>query len=178
MDKKKLNLGCGTKTMDGFINLDKINAPGVNVTHDLDDFPYPFGDDSLDYIITEHVLEHIGKYHETIKELVRILKPRGILEVVVPYTTFFCSEFHHRFFRFNSLHLHRKVTSLEKLELYKNLKTIKRKLEFDKKFPFWYNYIPEILFNLHPMVSQFYEKTFFRYLFPAATIRFILKKKI
>ena len=57
----KLNLGCGNKLLKGYINLDKFNYYKCDVTHDLEKFPYPFNNDSVNEILLSHVLEHIGQ---------------------------------------------------------------------------------------------------------------------
>ena len=58
---KKLNLGCGSKIKEGFVNLDKYNTFKPDIVHDLEDFPYPFKENSIDEILLSHVLEHIGR---------------------------------------------------------------------------------------------------------------------
>jgi len=70
----KINLGCGKKIKEGWINVDRIKLHGVDVVHDLNDIPYPFDDSSVDDDIIV-----------VMEELHRILKPNGILEIYVPY---------------------------------------------------------------------------------------------
>ena len=53
--------------------------------HDLNKFPYPFPDNYADYILMEHVLEHLDDVVEVMNECWRILKKEGLLEVIVPY---------------------------------------------------------------------------------------------
>jgi SAM-dependent methyltransferase len=82
---KKLNLGCGHFRKEGFINLDISNLCEPDVLHDLDNIPYPFKNNTFDLIESDHVLEHLSKPFEVMKELHRILKPAGILKVRVPH---------------------------------------------------------------------------------------------
>nr|MBP9532880.1 class I SAM-dependent methyltransferase [Syntrophaceae bacterium] len=44
----------------------------------------PFADETFDCVICSEVLEHIPEHEAALKELVRVLKPRGTLVVSVP----------------------------------------------------------------------------------------------
>ena len=46
-----LNLGSGSKRIEDFINLDKFDTFNPDIVHDLETFPYPFKDSSVDKII-------------------------------------------------------------------------------------------------------------------------------
>ena len=59
-EQQKLNLGCGNDIRDGWINLDSAKLPGVNIVHDLEDLPLPFGDENFDYVLCQDVLEHVN----------------------------------------------------------------------------------------------------------------------
>jgi SAM-dependent methyltransferase len=88
----KLNLGCGRKILPGFVNMDVVELAGVDVIHDILDIPYPFKNEDFDYILASHVLEHLP--HQVhgkdalllvMKELHRILKPGGAIEIRGPH---------------------------------------------------------------------------------------------
>tara|TARA_B100001057_G_scaffold398489_1_gene409057 strand:+ start:82 stop:639 length:558 start_codon:yes stop_codon:yes gene_type:complete len=85
----KLNLGCGSKLLTDYTNFDKFNFYKPDLLHDLEKFPYPFQDNSVDEIILSHVLEHLGQAPETfnniIKELYRICKNEKIINISVPH---------------------------------------------------------------------------------------------
>lgn len=83
--KTLLNVGCGQNIKKNFINLDYHWAPGVDVCWNIEK-DYPLRDNSLEGIYTEHCLEHITLEAgiKNIKEFYRMLRPGGVLRIVVP----------------------------------------------------------------------------------------------
>ncbi len=85
----KLNLGSGSKILEGYINVDKYNYYKPDIVHDLENFPYPFDDNSVDEILLSHVLEHIGQSPEVflkiIKEFYRICNNNSLIKIKVPH---------------------------------------------------------------------------------------------
>jgi SAM-dependent methyltransferase len=67
-----------------WLNLDMHANPGVHIVHNLEDLPLPLPDNSVDFILASHVLEHLRNWKELMPELHRILKPRGCLHIKVP----------------------------------------------------------------------------------------------
>ncbi len=88
----KLHLGCGPKKMDGYVNVDLVGNP--DKVCDLASFPWPFEDNSADEIFSEHFLEHVLNYDQTILEMHRILKPNGKLHFRVPHFRNACTPWH------------------------------------------------------------------------------------
>jgi SAM-dependent methyltransferase len=85
---KRLHLGCGRTILQGWINLDRSPAPGVDVVADLDacaDKPLPLETDSLDEILGRHVIEHIRHTLPLMQELHRIAKPGARAVFDLPY---------------------------------------------------------------------------------------------
>lgn len=81
-----LNIGCGPTRIPGSIGLDKVKIEGfVDVVHDLNQTPYPFGDNSVDEIHIYHVLEHLENPITKLEDLHRILKPGGVIHIRVPH---------------------------------------------------------------------------------------------
>jgi len=79
----KLNLGCGEKRKPGYVNVDACGQP--DLLCDLAVFPWPWDDDSVDEVFSEHFLEHVLDYERTIREIHRILKPGGKIWFKVPH---------------------------------------------------------------------------------------------
>ena len=64
----KLNLGCGNDIKEGYINLDVVDYGG-NQIHDLNSFPYPFEDNTFDFITCYSVIPYIEKIDQYIFRL-------------------------------------------------------------------------------------------------------------
>lgn len=79
----RVNLGCGERKLDGYVNVDVCGNPDVRV--DLSTFPWPFEDSSVDEVFSEHFLEHVNDFEKTILEMHRILKHGGLLRFKVPH---------------------------------------------------------------------------------------------
>ncbi|MCW6159764.1 MAG: methyltransferase domain-containing protein [Candidatus Micrarchaeales archaeon] len=97
----KINLGSGEKFVSDWINVDRDirlyigkrrpkNFKNYNLSRGL----LPFKTESIDYIYTSHFLEHIKREKAEIltKECIRVLKPRGLIRIVVPDLDIFCNE--------------------------------------------------------------------------------------
>ena len=82
----KLNLGSGENIKSGFVNLDYKKYKGVDIVHDMTKFPYPFKDNTFNYIEAIDVLEHISHVYlvDIFNELYRILKEGGQLYIKSP----------------------------------------------------------------------------------------------
>jgi len=85
-DEVKLHIGSGDLIIDDtWINIDLTNLKNVdlalNVTEGL-----PFKSDSVDYVFSEHFIEHLPKNggKAFLKEVFRILKPGGAHRILTP----------------------------------------------------------------------------------------------
>jgi len=178
MTTKKLNLGCGRETLLNWVNLDCALLPGVDVVHDIEDLPLPFGDGEFDEILCNDVFEHIN-YIPVLADLHRILKPGGILTIKVPHFTSrdnYIDPTHIKRFSIRTFDYFVTGARYER-DYYFDFKFSKldrSKLIFHKKFPFVYNYLVEFGVNTHIRMMDFYELTFLSRLFPAQNILFRL----
>jgi SAM-dependent methyltransferase len=83
---RKLHLGCGDKILDGFLNVDARDLPGVDMSDvDVVDLTR-FESGSFDLVYACHVLEHIPRTRtfDALLEWNRVLHPGGVLRLAVP----------------------------------------------------------------------------------------------
>lgn len=88
-----LDIGCGKAKQPHFVGMDIRSAEGVDIVHDLEEFPWPIEDDSCNVILASHILEHIKpwKFMDpagrpcVMGEIWRVLKADGQLLLTCPY---------------------------------------------------------------------------------------------
>lgn len=82
---KMLNLGCGNRFHEKWVNVDVNPMNALVMKHDLKT-PLPFDDSVFDVVYHSHVLEHFEKKQGLffLNECFRVLKSNGIIRVVVP----------------------------------------------------------------------------------------------
>ena len=87
----KLHLGCGTKHLEGYTNIDIRYLPGVDEVNNIR-FLRNYKENSVDEIYACHVLEHFGRweYKEVLRRWFEILKPGGKLRLAVPNFSSIC----------------------------------------------------------------------------------------
>jgi len=85
---KVLDLGCGpTRKKEGAVGVDIAPAPTVDVVHDLNVFPYPFGDDEFDWIEMSNILEHLDRPMRVMDEVWRIAGRGATVRISTPHYT-------------------------------------------------------------------------------------------
>ena len=77
-----INIGCGSKHLEGYINIDMVQ-PADSVI-DLELAKLPYEDNSVDNIMADNVLEHIHNLPALMDECYRVLKSGGVMRVIVP----------------------------------------------------------------------------------------------
>ena len=82
-----LNLGAGDNLIKGAINVDITPKEGIDEVIDLTKIPWKWEDESISKIYLIHSLEHFPQPKEILQECHRILKPGGIIEIIVPHSS-------------------------------------------------------------------------------------------
>ncbi|GAG95474.1 unnamed protein product, partial [marine sediment metagenome] len=80
----KLNLGSAREKKEGFIGLDIMDRGQEHIC-DFEKDPLPFKDETVDFILSKHVFEHLRDVKNILNECWRVLKRNQRMEVRVPY---------------------------------------------------------------------------------------------
>lgn len=83
-----LYIGGAGRTPDGYVNLDLLAIPGVDVAADAEQLPFPPG--VFQRVECDAVLEHVRDPRRVMREIERVLAPGGFAHLVTP----FCHPFH------------------------------------------------------------------------------------
>ena len=173
----RLNLGCGPCYKKGYVNVD-FYVKKADMHFDLNKYPYPFKNSSVDEIYMRSVLEHLDNISKFMAEAYRILKKNGrlIIEAFPHFTSagVYDDPGHKHAASWKTFRYFVKGTP----ESYSNyylgkvcFSKIKQRIIFGKKYAVW-NYIVEPIANIFP---HLYEDTPLR-IFPALEIRIELIK--
>ena len=84
---KKLNLGAGFHPKVGYLNTDSDPRTNCDSIFDLEVFPWPLPSNHFNKIELSHVLEHLTKTEEVLKEISRVCAPGGTVEIRVPHAS-------------------------------------------------------------------------------------------
>ena len=83
----KVDLACGQNKQEGFVGVDIAKLPGVDIVHNLEVYPWPFEDNSVDEVFCSHYVEHTPCLMKFMNELYRIMKVGAKCTVLAPYYT-------------------------------------------------------------------------------------------
>ncbi|MCR4285721.1 MAG: class I SAM-dependent methyltransferase [Candidatus Kaiserbacteria bacterium] len=181
---QKLNLGCGTDIMEGWVNLDIASLPGVDVVHNIEDLPLPLADNSFDEILCNDILEHVD-YPPVLKEMVRILTPGGVIHIRSPHFSSrnnYVDPTHKSRFSVETFHFFvRGMHAWKKRQYYfdfafSKIASVHIDFEHTSSRFFFYNRLVEYLVNRTPRAQEIYEMTGLCRIFPAHNIQITLVK--
>ncbi|HEY0221118.1 MAG TPA: methyltransferase domain-containing protein [Candidatus Paceibacterota bacterium] len=100
MSPSKINLGGGKYKVPGFLNIDSISYPEVDIVADLSK-GIPLEDNSVEEVMAYSVLEHLDNTVGIMEEIYRVCKNGAKVDIIVPYfktTGAFQDPTHKRFF--------------------------------------------------------------------------------
>jgi SAM-dependent methyltransferase len=155
----RLNLGCGNDYMKGWVNAEYDKRCKADLYFNINELNFPFKDGEFDYIFFNHVIEHLSPETdivELLKELNRILKVGGILELNCPHYSgwnAFGKE-HTRYYNFRSF-IYVPKFEVVSAGLYNTIKHWTT--DPNHKFGFFaniFNKTVEFLANLNPLLCE------------------------
>lgn len=87
MEQIRLNLGCGSKHLPGYVNIDNRSAVNPDVVCNVVE-GLPHDDNSVEMVVANDFLEHIHpeKVIFVIEEIHRVLRPGGTFQHSTPST--------------------------------------------------------------------------------------------
>ena len=90
---RKLHLGCGKNVKPGYLNIDAF-AEGEQIQN-IDVLNMPYDENSVDEIISEHMVEHLPFRDEEKfwREIYRVLRPKGVAIIESPDMEWLCEQF-------------------------------------------------------------------------------------
>lgn len=186
--KRILDLGCGERKKDVsgaiVVGIDKMSLPGVDVVHNLNQFPYPFSDDYFDEVIADDVIEHLDNVVKVMEELWRIAKHGALIRISVPHFSsdnYFTDITHKHPFSSRSFDFFDPINTKKTHRFYTITKFhIKKKIiGFSEILPSGRKHFPNLhrLLGIQYLVNKLpriYEK-FFAFVLPATELYFELE---
>jgi len=182
---KKLDVGCGDRKRQGYLGMDIVSLPNVDIMHDMNITPWPFENNIFEEIIFDDVLEHSKKLLEILSEVYRVSVNGATIKISLPHFSsdnMYSDPTHTTFFSSRSFNYFDKSLNY-KHSFYLpevNFKIIKSYISFRQYFmhtgkrPF---FNPLKWIGIEWLVNKnkrIYER-FFCWIFPAAELYFELK---
>ncbi len=181
----KLDLGCGSSKKTGYIGVDQIQYPGVDLCGDIYDILKSIPSGSCSEVRASHFICHLSNWEIILSECYRLLEENGDFVVINPH-------FSNPYFFSDPTHV--KSSGLYSMSYYAHDDIFSRKvplyfdtgftlhfvgLEFKASKPFYlsyaFGYIFNIVFNAMPIFQEIYEWHFSKIL-NCYQIKYILKK--
>ena len=83
----RLDIGCGKNKKPGYIGLDRVSMPGVDIVCNLEKEKIPIEDNSIDEVYSMHFMEHVTDLLVVMEEVWRVSKNNAKITIAVPYFT-------------------------------------------------------------------------------------------
>lgn len=82
----RLNIGCGNKTKEGFLGVDRFPCGAAGVLCDVDQ-GLPFAADSIAAVHLDNIIEHVADILEFMREISRVCRDGAAVTVITPHFT-------------------------------------------------------------------------------------------
>jgi len=181
----RIDIGSGPRPRPGFYGLDREAAEGVDIVADLNQPLDLLPDNCAEHVFSSHSLEHIDDLLLAVREIHRIVRPGGLVEIIAPHFSnpyYYSDPTHVRFFGLYTMSYFvdvekqpgaRKVPAFPgapRFEMEAVTLAFYRFNLFDRLFVPLLRY----LVNRTPGAQHFYELRL-AWIFPAAEVRYKLR---
>lgn len=162
----KLNIGCGNKSIKGYIGVDKFPCEAADYICDIENEKLPFEGNTVTAIILDNVIEHFYDIPKVMNELSRVSRKGAIVKIITPHFSSLSSwvdptHIHHlSYFSFDHFEKNSAAHYVGK-----GIKIKQKKLSFSGGFM---GLIGRFIFNLNP---KKYEQKYC-FIFRASTLTF------
>ena len=171
MERMKLNIGCGHRLKENWVNID-LNPPKELESVEFGDVEsgLRFPSNSASEILLDNVIEHVSHIPKVMSEVFRLLAPGGTVTLITPHFTSHSSwrdptHIHHlSYFSFDYFFNDSRANYIEG-----KFKLVSRKLSFSGGF---FGLLGRLIFWLSP--TQWEAK--YCFLLRASTIKIVLEK--
>lgn len=139
----KINLGAGYKKIDGFLTIDDDPLTNPDYLLNIEKDKLPFENNSVEYVIAHHILEHIGEgFIPLMKELHRVCAHGAIIDILAPHhfhELFYNDPTHRRPITVESMKLFSKKYNTEMIKVQSSSSGMGLKYDIDFEIA-WYGY--------------------------------------
>ena len=80
-----LNIGSGLRPKSGYYSVDHLELPSVDIVADLNEPLDLIPDNCVSRVYSHHTFEHLTELCPLMRELHRVLRPDGSVEIIVPH---------------------------------------------------------------------------------------------
>ena len=184
----ELELGCGNrKRHRQAVGVDMLDCPDVDIVGDVYEVLALVATKSVDAVYSYHFVEHVPDVPKLMSELVRVVKPNGFVEFVVPHFSnpyFYSDPTHRSFFGlYTFCYFANESPFSRRVPTYGHkvgFNLVKVDLIFKSSRPFVFRYgIKRLIgsvFNSCVYLQELYEENFC-YLFPCYEVRYTLRRQ-
>ncbi len=182
---KKLDVGCGDRKKSGYLGMDIVSIPNVDIIHDMNIIPWPFENNIFEEIIFDDVLEHSKNLLKILSEVYRVSANGATIKISLPHyssdnmysdpthTTFFSSR-SFNYFDKSLNYKHSFYLPEVNFRIIKSHISFRQFFVYDERKPF-FNPLKWIGIEwLANKYKRIYER-FFCWILPAAELYFELK---
>jgi len=80
-----LDIGCALNKIPNSIGIDIDPSSQADIIHDLNNYPYPIEENSIEKVYAKHIIEHLDDPKSFLKEIFRILRPEATAFIETPH---------------------------------------------------------------------------------------------